>query len=100
MDDYMELYIDDYLESYRNIDLAKETVVNVKKLLSEGEFRQITWMFNSNSPLKVLSLSEAGKSSIEHISMKNETKKILEIMWNYEKATLNVTCSNKSYPNI
>ena len=57
-------------------------------------------MFNSNSPLKVLSLSEAGKSSIEHISMKNETKKILEIMWNYEKATLNVTCSNKSYPNI
>lgn len=57
-------------------------------------------MFNSNSPLKVLSLSEAGKSSIEDSSMKNETEKILEIMWNYEKATLNVTCSNKSYPNI
>ena len=92
MDDYMEFYIDDYLESYRNIDLVKETVVNVTKLLSEGEFRQVTWMFNSNSPLKVLSLSEAGKSSIEDSSMKNETKKILEIMWNYEKATLNVTC--------
>ena len=100
MDDYMEFYIDDYLESYRNIDLAKETVVNVTKLLSEGEFRQTTWMFNSNSPLKVLSLSEAGKSSIEDSSMKNGTKNIPEIMWNYEKASLNVTCSNKSYPNI
>ena len=42
MDDYMEFYIDDYLESYRNIDLVKETVVNVTKLLSEGEFRQVT----------------------------------------------------------
>ena len=76
MDDYMEFYIDDYLESYRNIDLAKETVVNVTKLLSEREIRQIKWMLNSNSPLKVLSLSETGKSSIEDSSMKNGTKKI------------------------
>ena len=32
--------MDDYLGSYRNIDLAKETVVSVTKLLSEGGFRQ------------------------------------------------------------
>ena len=52
-----------------------------------------------NSLIKVLSLSEIGKSRIEDGSMKNETKKILEIMWNYKKDTLNVKCSNKSYPN-
>ena len=31
--------------------------------------------------------------------MKNETKKILGIMWNYKRDTLNVRHSNKSYPN-
>ena len=30
---HKNVYIDDYLGSYRNIDLAKETVVNVIKLL-------------------------------------------------------------------
>ena len=31
--------------------------------------------------------------------MKNETKKILGIMWNHKRDTLNVRHSNKSYPN-
>ena len=31
--------------------------------------------------------------------MKNETKKILGIMWNYKRDTLNVRHSNKSHPN-
>ena len=31
--------------------------------------------------------------------MKNETIKILGILWNYKKDTLNVKYSNKSYPN-
>ena len=30
---HKNVYMDDYLGSYRNIDLAKETVVNVIKLL-------------------------------------------------------------------
>ena len=96
---HKNFYMDDYLGSYRNIDLAKETIVNVTKLLSEGGFRLTRWMLNSNSLLKVLSLSEIGKSCKEDSSMKNETKKILEIMWNYKKDTLDVNCSNKSYPN-
>ena len=31
--------------------------------------------------------------------MRNEIEKILGIMWNYKKDTLNVKHSNKSYPN-
>ena len=31
--------------------------------------------------------------------MKNETEKILGIMWNYKKDRINVKYSNKSYPN-
>ena len=35
---HKNISMDDYLESYRNIDLAKETVVNVTKLFGEGGF--------------------------------------------------------------
>ena len=35
---HKNLYINDYLRSYRNIDLAKVKVANVTKLLSEGRF--------------------------------------------------------------
>ena len=90
--------MDDYLGSYRNIDLAKETVVNVTKLLSEKGFR-LKWISNSNSLLEVLPQSEIAKSSIEDNSMKNETEEVLGIMWNYKKDTLNVKYSSKSYPN-
>ena len=31
--------------------------------------------------------------------MRNETEKILGIVWTYKKDTLNVKYSNKSYPN-
>ena len=68
-------YLDDYLGSYRNIDSAKETVVNVTNLLSEGEFRLTKWMSNSNSLLEVLPQSEIAKSIIEDNSMKHETEK-------------------------
>ena len=33
---YNNFYMDDYLGSCKNINLAKETVVNITKLLSEG----------------------------------------------------------------
>ena len=62
---HKNVYMDDYLGSYKNIDLAKETVVNVTKLLSEGEFRLTKWISNSNSLLEVLPQAEMGKSSIE-----------------------------------
>ena len=95
---HKNFYMDDYLGSYRNIDLAKETVVNVTNLLSEKGFR-LKCISNSNSLLEVLPQSEIAKSSIEDNSMKNETEKILGIMWNYKKDKLNVKYSNKSYPN-
>ena len=52
---HKNIYMDDYLGSYRNIDLAKETVVNVTKLLSEGGFRLTKWISNSfsNSSIKL-----------------------------------------------
>ena len=31
--------------------------------------------------------------------MKNETEKMLGLMWNYKTGTLNLKHSNKSYPN-
>ena len=67
--------MDDYLGSYRNIDLVKETPVNVARLLSEGEFRLTKWISISNSLLEVLQQSEIAKSSIEYNSLKNETEK-------------------------
>ena len=48
---HKSVYMDDYLGSYRNIELAKETVINVTKLLSEGGFRLRKWISNSNSLL-------------------------------------------------
>ena len=68
-------YMDDYLGSYRNIDLVKETPVNAARLLSEGEFRLTKWISISNSLLEVLQQSEIAKSSIEYNSLKNETEK-------------------------
>ena len=96
---HKNFYMDDYLGSYRNIDFAKETVANVTKVLSEGGFRLTKWISNSNSLFEVLLKSEIAKSSIKDNSMKNETGKILGIMWNYKKGILNVKHSNKSYPN-
>ena len=85
---HKNFYMDDYLGSYRNLDLAKETVVNVTKLLSEGGFRLTKWISNSNSSLEVLLQSEIAKSSIEDNSIKNKTEKIPGVMWNYKKDTL------------
>ena len=96
---HKNFYMDDYLGSYRNIDFAKETVANVMKVLSEGGFRLTKWISNSNSLFEVLLKSEKAKSSIKDNSMKNETEKILGIIWNYKKDILNVKHSNKSYPN-
>ena len=96
---HKNFYIDNYLGSYGNMDLAKETVVNVTKLLSEGGFRLTKWISNFNSLLEVLPQSEIAKCSIEDNSMKNETEKIPGMMWNYKRDTLNVKHSNKSYPN-
>ena len=96
---HKNFYMDDYLGSYRNMDLVKETVANVTKLLSEGGFRLTKWISNSNSLLEVLPQSEITKSSTEDNSMKNETEKILGMMWNYKRDTINVKHSNKSYPN-
>ena len=96
---HKNVYMNDYLGSYRNTDLAKETVVNVTKLLSEGGFRLTKWVLSSNSLLEVLPQSEIAKSSTEDNSMQNETEKILGIMWNHKKDTLNVKHNNKSYPN-
>ena len=96
---HKNFYMDDYLGSYRNMDLAKETVANVTKLLSEGGFRLTKWISNSNSLLEVLPQSEITKSSTEGNSMKNETEKILGMMWNYKRDTINVKHSNKSYLN-
>ena len=96
---HKNFYMDDYLGSYRIIDLAKETVVSVTKLLSEGGFRLTKWISNYDALLDVLPQSEIGKFSIEDSSIKNETEKILRIMWNYKKDTSNVKHSNKSYPN-
>ena len=71
---HKKFYIDDYLGSYRNKDLVKETAVNVARLLSEGEFRLTKWISISNS-FQVLPQSEIAKSSIKYISLKNETDK-------------------------
>ena len=68
-------------------------------MLSEGGFRLRKWKSNSDSLLQVLPQSEIAKSSIEDNSKKNETEKILGIMWNYKKDTLNVKYSNEQYPN-
>ena len=51
---HKNFYMDDYLGSYRNMDLAKEAFVNVTKLLSEGGFRLTKWISNSNSILEVI----------------------------------------------
>ena len=96
---HKNFYMDDYLGSYRNIDFAKETVANVMKVLSEGGFRLTKWISNSNSLFEVLLKSEIAKSRRKDNSMKNETEKILGIIWNYKKDILNVKHSNKSYPN-
>ena len=87
---HKNFYMDDYLGSYGNMDLVKETVVNVTKLLSEGGFRLTKWILNSNSLLEVVPQSEIAKSSIEENSMKNETEQILGMMWNCNRDTLNV----------
>ena len=91
--------MDDYLGTNRDIDFAKETVVNVTKLLTEGRFRLTKWISNSNSLLEVLLQSEIAKLSTKNNSMRNKTEKILGIMWNYKNDTLNIKYSNTLYPN-
>ena len=49
---HKNFYMDDYLGSYGNTDLAKETVVNITKLSSQGRFRLTKWISNSNSLLE------------------------------------------------
>ena len=66
---HKNVYMDDYLGSYRNIDLAKETAVNVTKFLSEGGLRQAKRISNSNSLVEVLPQSEIAKSSIKDNSI-------------------------------
>ena len=77
--------MDDYQGSYGNIELAKETVVNVTKLLLEGGFRLTKWISISNSLFQVLPKSEIAKSSLGNNTMRNETEKILGIVWNYKR---------------
>ena len=51
---HKNIYMYNYLESYRNLDLAKETAINVTKFLSEGGFSLTKLISNSNSLLEVL----------------------------------------------
>ena len=69
--------------------LAKKIVVNVTKLLSETGFRLTKSTSNSNSLLEVLLQSKIAQSSTENNSIKNKTEKILGILWNHKKDTLN-----------
>ena len=59
------------------------------KLSSKGGFTITKWISNSNT-LLVLLQQEIAKSSIEINSIPNETEKILGILWNFKKDTLNV----------
>ena len=67
--------MDDYLVSYRNIVLARKSVVNITKLLSEGGFRLAKWISNSNTLSEVLPQSEIAKSSIEDNSREMKLKR-------------------------
>ena len=51
---HKNIYMYNYLESYRNLDLAKETAINVTKFLLEGGFSLTKLISNSNSLLEVL----------------------------------------------
>ena len=80
-----------YLVLYRNIDSANVSVVDIKKIVIRRRIQ--------TNQVNISPQSEIAKSSREDNSMRNETKKILGITWNYKKDTLNVRYSNKSNPN-
>lgn len=91
-------YIDDYLDSFDTKEEAIETSENVITTLKTGGFRLTKWISNDQEILSALPSAELSPSSINLDLEDTSIKRVLGILWNPRKDSLQIKVSNREVP--
>ena len=91
-------YIDDYLDSFDTKEEAIETSENVITTLKTGGFRLTKWISNDQEILSALPSGELSPSSINLDLEDTSIKRVLGILWNPRKDSLQIKVSNREVP--
>ena len=90
--------MDDYLDSFNDVNKAIYTAHSVTKLLSSGSFHLTKWISNSSFILRFLLASDISPKIVDLDFNKLPIKRTLGIIWDTKSDLLKVKAVLKTFP--